>query len=374
MPSHEGSAHPMIILSLGVAGILAYYFIHVAKKPIVSFIKNELNDKLVASIPALHQKYFATPWMFNTHMQLFGFGLLKSKAKPLQYDTVDVLETEDGGQISVDWLGIDLPETTPTVIVLHTISGDPQSMRGIVRYLHDNMGWRVALCVRRGHGDMALKTPKFNTMGIYEDTLQQINHIHTCFSQSPLYAVGVSAGSGAIASYLGKVQNETPVKGAVAYCPAYDMRDGFSRALPFYSKMMTKKLKRLFVTPNESLFQELEAFQKLKDSEDMQEFHQYMFCMSGDANRDEYMRNSNPIEVFDDIKIPTLILNSRDDPVCHIDNANANKHRMDKMSNVLFVMTERGSHCAFFEGLTAKPWASKLIMQYFLALERNLGE
>jgi predicted alpha/beta-fold hydrolase len=60
--------------------------------------------------------------------------------------------------------------------------------------------------------------------------------------------------------------------------------------------------------------------------------------------------------------------------VCHIDNANANKHRMDKMSNVLFVMTERGSHCAFFEGLTAKPWASKLIMQYFLALERNLGE
>lgn len=348
-----------------------YYFLRVVKKPLVSFVANHDNTQLVAGIPALNSVYYATPWMFNTHLQLVAFGVLKSHSQPITYDSVDVLETDDGGAISVSWIGLDLPPSTPTVAVLHTISGDAQSMRGIVGYLYNQLGWRVALCLRRGHGDMKLKTPKFNTMGIFEDTVQQINHIHARFAQSPLYAVGISAGSGVLASYLGKVGSDTPVQGAVACCPAYDMRDGFKRAIPFYSKMMTKKLKRLFVYPNESLFSHLDAFENVKNAQDMQEFHQYMYCMSGDADWDEYMHNSNPIEVFDNIKVPCLILNAKDDPVCHIQNAYDNKHRMDKLANVIFVETERGSHCAFFEGLTAKPWASKLVSQYFQALQQN---
>lgn len=364
------TAHNIFLVSLLVFACFGfYYFWRVVKKPRVSFIDNNSNTALVAAIPALNKYYFVTPWMFNTHLQLFALGLFKSKSKLLDYEAVDVLETEDGGRVSVDWIGLELPDSTPTVAVLHTISGDPQSMRGIVNYLHRELGWRVALCVRRGHGDNELQTPKFNTMGIYDDTVLQINHIHSRFPDSPLYAVGVSAGSGALASYLGRSGKSTPVKGAVAYCPAYDMRDGFKRAMPFYSEMMTKKLKRLFVYPNQALFAHLEDFEKIKSASDMQEFHQFMYCMSGDENCDDYMNNSNPIEVFDNIKVPCLILNAKDDPVCHIDNARDNKHRMDKMPNVIFVETERGSHCAFFEGLSAKPWANKLIKQYFLALE-----
>jgi hypothetical protein len=81
------------------------------------------------------------------------------------------------------------------------------------------------------------------------------------------------------------------------------------------------------------------------------------------------MENSNPSTVFDKITVPILILNAKDDPVCHIDNVYENQHRVEAMDNVILVLTDRGSHCAYFEGLTAKPWANRMIMEYFWAIE-----
>ncbi len=79
------------------------------------------------------------------------------------------------------------------------------------------------------------------------------------------------------------------------------------------------------------------------------------------------MQKSNPAVVLDDIKIPTLILNAKDDPVCHIENVYEHQHRITAMNNVILVLTERGSHCAYLEGMTAKPWANRMIKDYFKA-------
>lgn len=349
---------------------ITYYFVTAAKKPELIFQKTSLNESLVKNTPALNKRYFATPWMFNTHMQLIILGFIKGFAKPLVYDKQDILTMKDGGQVSVDWIGLDLPDDTPTLLVLHTISGNPQSMRGFVRYIRENLGWRVALCVRRGHGELVLKTPSFNTMGNTDDFAEQIKHIQHCFPQSDLYATGISAGSGVLAQYLGKVGKDTPIKAAVAYCPAYDMRHAFTRAVPFYSKMMAKKLNKLFITPNKEIFQHLNSYNDLVSAQDLHEFHQHLYEVAGNESTEDYMQKSNPSVVFDEIKIPTLILNSKDDPVCHIDNVYENQHRIEAMDNVILVLTERGSHCAFFEGITAKPWANRVIKEYFTSFTK----
>lgn len=355
-----------LFITLAISTIaVAYYFITVAKKPELIFQKTSLNKNLVKNTPALNKRYFATPWLFNTHMQLIALGFIKGFAKPLVYDRQDILTMSDGGQVSVDWVGLDLPDNTPTLLVLHTISGNPQSMRGFVRYIRENLGWRVALCVRRGHGELALKTPSFNTMGNTDDFAEQIKHIQNCFPKSDLYATGISAGSGVLAQYLGKVGENTPIKAAVAYCPAYDMRHAFTRAVPFYSKMMAKKLNKLFITPNKKIFQHLNSYHDLVNAQDLHDFHQHLYEVAGNESTEDYMQKSNPSVVFDEIKIPTLILNSKDDPVCHIDNVYENQHRVEAMNNVILVLTERGSHCAFFEGITAKPWANRMIKEYF---------
>lgn len=358
----------LLLVSLGILLLaVTYYFTRVAKKPSLIYQATPLNKAIVEGTGALNKRYYATPWLFNTHFQLIVLGFVKGFAKPLEYDRDDVLTMEDGGKVAVDWLGLDLPENTPTMLVLHTISGNPQSMRGFVRYVRENLGWRVALCVRRGHGDMNLDTPNFNTMGNSDDFTAQIQHIKDCFPQSDLYATGISAGSGVLAQYLGQVGKNTPIKAAVAYCPAYDMRNAFAHAVPFYSKMMTKKLHKLFITPNDHTFQHLESFEALKGTQDLHEFHQHLYEVAGNESTEDYMQNSNPAVVFDDIKIPLLILNAKDDPVCHINNVYENKQRIEAMDNVILVLTERGSHCAYFEGMTAKPWANRLIKEYFTA-------
>lgn len=357
-----------IILAVLVLAV-TYYFVTAAKKPELIFQKTLLNKALIKNTPALNKRYFATPWMFNTHMQLIVLGFIKGFAKPLVYDKQDVLTMDDGGQVSVDWLGLDLPDDTPTLLVLHTISGNPQSMRGFVRYIRESLGWRVALCVRRGHGGLALKTASFNTMGNTHDFAEQIKHIQNCFPKSDLYATGISAGSGVLAQYLGQVGKDTPIKAAVAYCPAYDMRHAFTRAVPFYSKMMAKKLNKLFIAPNENTLKHLASYEQLSASQDLHEFHQNLYEVAGSESTEKYMLESNPSTVFDKIEIPVLILNSKDDPVCHIDNVYENQHRVEAMNNVILVLTERGSHCAFFEGVTAKPWANRMIKEYFSAFK-----
>lgn len=355
-----------VILLLGVI----YYFVTAAVKPKLIYQHNKTNQTLIKNTPALIKRYFATPWLFNTHAQLIVLGFIKGFAKALTYDRQDILTMEDGGTVSVDWLGLDLPPERPTMVVLHTITGSPQSMRGFVRYIHESLGWRVALCVRRGHGELAFTAPSYNTLGNADDFAAQLKHIQSCFPASDLYATGISAGSGALAQYLGRVGQDTPIKAAMAYCPAYDMRNAFSRAKPFYSKMMAKKLKKAFVYPNEKTFGHLDSFTSMKQVEDLHDYHQHVYGMAGNRDVEDYMQNSNPAVVFDDIKIPMLILNAEDDPVCHIDNVYEHQHRIEKMPNVILALTKRGSHCAYFEGWFAKPWANRLAVEYFTACHK----
>ena len=92
-----------------------YYFYTAAKKPKLVYQHNPLNNQLVKHTPALINRYFPTPWLFNTHAQLIVLGFVKGVAKALTYDRQDVLTMKDGGTVSVDWLGLDLPEDRPTM-------------------------------------------------------------------------------------------------------------------------------------------------------------------------------------------------------------------------------------------------------------------
>ena len=317
-----------IIFSVILVLVVIYYFVTAAVKPKLIYQDNKTNQTLIKNTPALIKRYFATPWLFNTHAQLIVLGFVKGFAKALTYDRQDVLTMDDGGTVSVDWLGLDLPADRPTMVVLHTITGNA------------------------------------------DDFAAQLKHIQSCFPNSDLYATGISAGSGALAQYLGRVGDDTPIKAAMAYCPAYDMRNAFSRAKPFYSKMMAKKLKKAFVYPNEKTFGHLDSFATMKQVEDLHDYHQHVYGMAGNLDVEDYMQNSNPAVVFDNIKIPMLILNAEDDPVCHIDNVYEHQHRIEKMPNVILAVTKRGSHCAYFEGWFAKPWANRLAVEYFTACQK----
>jgi uncharacterized protein len=69
--------------------------------------------------------------------------------------------------------------------------------------------------------------------------------------------------------------------------------------------------------------------------------------------------------VFEQIKIPLMVLNAEDDPVCRIQNFEPFKAIIQNMPNVVVVTTKKGSHCCFYEGIApTQSWSTRLMADY----------
>ncbi|CAB1221382.1 YheT family hydrolase [Acinetobacter bouvetii] len=316
-------------------------------------------------LPQLKQKYRPTPWLSNTHVHLLYFDIIKKKTIQLQYDAIEQLEMADGGITGIAWYGLHLPADIPTIVVMHTLTGTPESMAELVRDLHQHTGWRVALCLRRGHANLPLPVPKISIFGFTDDLREQIKYIEGKFPDSTLYAVGSSAGTGLLVRYLGEEGEQSPFKAAFALCPGYDTEHGFKNVHPFYSKVMTQKLFKSFIYPYNSIWQQTASLSQVLATKSLLEFQHQYFELAGYSSFEAYNQATNPIYVFENIKIPLMILNAEDDPVCHIRNFEPYKDVVQKMPNIMVVTTKKGSHCGFYEGLKqTQSWSARLIADY----------
>lgn len=322
---------------------------------------------ILAKLPQLQNKYRPTPWLSNTHAHLLYFDYIKKKTVQLDYDHTDQLTMQDGGVTAITWYGYALPANTPTIVIMHTITGTPESMCELVRDLHHYTGWRIALCLRRGHADLPMPVPKFNLFGSTDDLREQLTYIQNRFPDSKLYAVGSSAGTGLLVRYLGEEGESTPFQAAFALCPGYDTELGFSNVRPFYSKIMTKKLFQNFIQPYQDTWKQTPSLEKVLSSKTLVEFQKSYYEMAGFQDYKSYTQSTNPIYVLENVKIPLLILNAEDDPVCHIANLEPYKDVICRMSHIAVITTKKGSHCGFYEGLKeTHSWASRLISDYFI--------
>lgn len=344
------------------------------RRPQVHCHDNARNRHVVAALQQLQDAFHPTPWLFNAHAQLVFHGLRKKRqqAAPL-YDHHDSLTMGDGGHTALMWRGHDLAATVPTIVVLHTITGSPASMAELVQDLNAGTGWRIVLCLRRGHADLPLLTPRLNILGSTADLREQLAVIRRRFPHSPLYAVGSSAGSGLLARYLGEEGAAAPFQAAFAYCPGYNTDDGFDQAHPFYSRMMAKKLVRQFITPNLGRIGHLPTVARLQEARDLADFHRNMYELAGHGSYEDYAQASNPMRVFHAIRTPLMILNAEDDPVCRIGNLAPYLDSMRRMPDVVLVTTAEGSHCAHYEGWAARSWSGRLIGSYFHVMHQLIG-
>lgn len=360
-----------VLCLLVLLALLFYYLQTAALRPDLSFQQTEHNQRLLQAIPRLRRRFWVTPWLINGHLQLLALGLRKAFGRRIQYHHTQTLQMEDGGTTALNWYGENLPDDTPVLLVLHTITGSPHSMRGFVRDVQRDTGWRVVLCQRRGHGDLRLTSPRFNTMGDTNDLRAHIGLIQQRFPQAPLYAAGVSAGTGLLIRYLGEEGDATPIRAAFAYCPGYDISVAFQRSKAFFSRTMAKKLIRQFVLPNQTQLQGLRSYQQLANAADLHEFHSHLYECAGYGSHGEFLQSCNPVSLMSRIRIPLLVLNAQDDPVCVDENVRDFRGQMLTMPNTILAVTRRGSHCAHFSGLLPKPWAHRLAADYFRAVHQH---
>ena len=148
-----------------------------AEQPKMYFNPEGELTEVLQKLPQLQQKYRPTPWLSNAHAHLLYFDLIQKKTIQLQYDRMDQLTMHDGGVTAISWYGYDLPKDTPTIVIMHTITGSPTSMRELVKDLNEYTGWRIALCLRRGHANLPMPVPKMSIFGSTEDLKEQLEYI-----------------------------------------------------------------------------------------------------------------------------------------------------------------------------------------------------
>lgn len=352
---------------LALAGWMAHYRRTAIRKPRLDFDPSPLNRSVLARLDQLQRPYEPTPWLYNAHLQLLWLLLRDTVTPALRYERTDVLRMRDGGTTALDWLGLDCTPSTPTLVVLPSITGDAQSMRLLVKDLRRDTGWRIVVCTRRGHGNLELTAPVVNTMGCTQDLREQLAQIREQVPASPLYAIGVSAGSALLVRYLGEEGPRSMIRAGVAYCPGYDIGVAWGRVPPPYNQLMARRLKYHFLERHAHALGHLDTYRACLATRDLAEFHENFYELAGCANLADYLARSNPMLVSDKVAVPLMIINAADDPVCVAKNAQEHVKAVRRVPDALMVRTIRGSHCAFLEGWFPRSWANRLMAKYLLA-------
>ena len=122
--------------------------------------------------------------------------------------------------------GDGLPKDAPIVAVMHTLTGTADDFAELAR-VSAARGFRVAVCLRRGHLGVPLKTPRFNLLGHVDDLDIHIGAIKRAYpTAAALFGYGESAGTGLAVRYSGEKRDDCPFAAVVCVCPGYDTTEG----------------------------------------------------------------------------------------------------------------------------------------------------
>ena len=276
---------------------------------------------------------------------------------------------KDKGVVALDWgiTGIrTLRKNSPILFVLPGLTGDASGMTFLCR-LAVRKGLRPVVFNKRGHGKSPLTTPKLQSFGDPSDFRQVVKYVRGKFPGARLTAVGSSAGSGLLTSYLGEYGSSAYMAAAVCISPGYDAEALFCQHLKQpYNFLLLYSLKRL-VSRHAAALSKVVDIDSAMRSSTIQQFEESLYCkLYGYKDMTQYWEKNNPMRDIDDVSTPVLCINSIDDPVCVKQNVPMELFKL--YPNFMLATTEHGGHCGFIENKTMESWADKVSIDYLSAV------
>jgi predicted alpha/beta-fold hydrolase len=271
-------------------------------------------------------------------------------------------------------------DTTPTVIFLHGISGGSHetNVQWALKPFHDAK-FRTVVYHRRG----CAKHVPLQVHGLYQygnthDMRQVVDHITHRYPNSPLYAVGLSAGSNTLVKYLGEAGTDTPIHAAVSVCNAFDLEKTSIELAkkPLYDRMMTMKLQNNLFRPHIEKFRAIPglSISDIQNATSVREFDALFTCrMYGYSNVSEFYQANSSARYVPHVQIPLLCINSLDDPI--IPDCVLPREAICSNPNIMHVVTDCGGHLGWIEGWNPfhrTTWADDLCLNFVQHIKRTV--
>jgi uncharacterized protein len=325
---------------------------------------------------------FRPAWgLGNTHVQTFAGKILRPKLDvPLHRERV---ETPDGDFVDLDFAGwpgspsAGVGEEAPLVLVLHGLEGTVRRryMTSTYRALLGAGLRPVALSFRGCSGE-----PNWTARAYHSGETGDVRFVLELLRErfgGPFGLVGYSLGGNVALKFLGESGDAArPLVGAaVAISVPFDLAAGAERIERgllgrFYSWYFISKLRRKILQKRDLLRDVCDTDAALR-ARTLREFDDVATApIHGFRDATDYYARSSSAGFMAGIRVPTLILHSRDDPFLPEDRIplaaiEANPH-------VAAILTERGGHVAFVGGTLLRPhfWGERVLAGY---LAERLG-
>ena len=369
-----------------IALYMGYYLAFVVKKPqIISKPGSGLSLFIKERCPFVNQLYWPTFWCFGGRAQTLVASVLKSH--PLVVYDRELIHTNDGGEIALDWVNNSGSSNPLIVLILPGLTGTSHHnyILHFVLQITQKLDCTAAVLNNRGFGGLMLKTPRVCCAADTEDLEYVIFHIKKKRPNLALMVTGISLGGIILTNFLCKMGEQEKsnihdlIVGAAVISSPWDLfKTSKSLEQPLnhllFNRHLTNLLKNVLKQQLSSInFDKFEIpcdmNQGLKSST-VREFDDRIVApMSGYKDSNEYYTAATLHDkLIDKINVPLLCLNAADDPFAPEDSIPCDL--LCRCPNVVMVLTQYGGHVGFTEGLFPRGagYMEKVVLQYVQAL------
>lgn len=265
----------------------------------------------------------------------------------------------------------------PTLLLLHGLEGSSEShyILGTAEKAFF-LGMNVVRVNQRNCGGSLLLAPTLYDSGLSSDPIAVLSELSHVDGLSPLLMAGWSMGGNIVlkaAAELGQ-QQKNLLAGVCVVSPALDLgpcvsalESGFNR---IYEKWFLQSLKNK-LRRKSMLFPELYDRRHLRYIDRLREFDElYTAPAGGYGNAESYYKNASALPFMDQISVPTLLIQSRDDPFIPFQSFLSPQLRSPSVN---LLATDYGGHCGFLHRheerspLADRFWAENRLVTFLAA-------
>tara|TARA_R110000868_G_scaffold14661_10_gene67877 strand:- start:2791 stop:3756 length:966 start_codon:yes stop_codon:yes gene_type:complete len=318
-------------------------------------------------MPWIEQSSYKPPPLFsNGHLQTL-YPYFFRKIKDLEYKRIR-LETQCGDFLDVD---LSIVGSEELLIISHGLEGssDSQYIKGMARLFNkdgkDVLAWNMRSC----SGELN-RLPGFYHAGMTDDLELMISYAQSQ-GYKKISLVGFSLGANLTSLYLGKKGNDLPpeITSAVVFSAPCDLgksAEKISRVkYRFYleSFLITMRQKILEKSKVMDLGVDLAGIDKIKSFQEFDD--RFTGPLHGFKNGQHYYEDVSCKKWLKNIKVPTLIINAKDDPFLTKECFPIEEARQNK--NLYLEIPKTGGHVGFVSFNSQQLyWSEKRAQDFFM--------
>jgi predicted alpha/beta-fold hydrolase len=252
-------------------------------------------------------------FLFNAHLETVFPAIFRKVATPPYLR--ERISTPDQDFLDLDWL---LNDFDKLVIIQHGLEGNTARayIKGMARAFYNN-GFNVLAWNYRGCSDEMNRLLRFYHSGATDDLSTVIRHAEAKSIFKEIYLVGFSLGGNITLKYLGEPAVSALIKKAIVFSVPVHL-EGSCRKIStpsnrIYAQRFLKSLKhKIIVKSGQMPGLGITGIKKIKT---LLEFdNRYTAPLHGFQDAVDYYTRCSSIFYVTNIKIPTLIVNTKNDP------------------------------------------------------------